>query len=265
MSYKGSIGEQTTGVSALTLSNLTEVSATDMKGTWTGDAIVNAYINSVASSKITGQLPNGNVSEASVTQHQAAITAVGVLTGLRIAASGYSNFGTTAGTSGYGFRDSGGTLQFKNSGGSWAAVGGGSATLTGNNILGSSAANLHELTGSMAVSGSALATPALYVASSNFRVGVGTNSPSHDLDINGELRVRGGLILGRRAKTTSYTIATDDYIIGADTSGGSALTLTLPDASTLSSGRAKIATTNSSGQNIFTIRHGDIAGHSAAS
>jgi len=37
-------------------------------------------------------------------------------------ASGYINFGTTEGTSGYGFRDNSGTLEFKNSGGSWQGV-----------------------------------------------------------------------------------------------------------------------------------------------
>ncbi|WP_250504714.1 tail fiber domain-containing protein [Caballeronia sp. AZ7_KS35] len=38
------------------------------------------------------------------------------------AASAYLNFGATEGTAGYGFRDSGGTLQRKNSGGSWATI-----------------------------------------------------------------------------------------------------------------------------------------------
>ena len=33
----------------------------------------------------------------------------------------YLNFGATSGSSGYGFRDSGGTLQFKNSGGTWSS------------------------------------------------------------------------------------------------------------------------------------------------
>lgn len=39
--------------------------------------------------------------------------------------SGYLNFSTTAGTSGYGIRDNAGTMQFKNSGGSWADLGSG--------------------------------------------------------------------------------------------------------------------------------------------
>ncbi len=40
-----------------------------------------------------------------------------------LAASNYLNWGTTSGSSGYGIRDNGGTLQFKNSAGSWNDVG----------------------------------------------------------------------------------------------------------------------------------------------
>jgi len=38
-----------------------------------------------------------------------------------IAASGYLNFGATDGSTGYGIRDNGGTIECKNSGGSWSA------------------------------------------------------------------------------------------------------------------------------------------------
>jgi len=43
----------------------------------------------------------------------------------------YLNFNSTSGSSGYGFRDNAGTMQFKNSGGSWAAIssGGGGGSL----------------------------------------------------------------------------------------------------------------------------------------
>lgn len=47
-----------------------------------------------------------------------ATTAVG------LPASYYLNFGATLGTSGYGIRDNGGTMEFKNSGGTWAGPGG---------------------------------------------------------------------------------------------------------------------------------------------
>jgi hypothetical protein len=52
-----------------------------------------------------------------------------------LAASSYINFGATDGTSGYGIFDNGGTLQYKNSGGSWTNLSGGTQwTTTGSNI-----------------------------------------------------------------------------------------------------------------------------------
>jgi len=69
-------------------------------------------------------------------------------------AFGFANFGSTAGTGGYGFRDSGGTMQFKNSGGAWAAFGasgGGSASDVG--WIGPQAGKIIT-TGSVGISGS---------------------------------------------------------------------------------------------------------------
>lgn len=43
----------------------------------------------------------------------------------------YLNFGSVPGASGYGFRDNAGTLEFKNSGGSWAPFGSGGGSQTG--------------------------------------------------------------------------------------------------------------------------------------
>lgn len=42
----------------------------------------------------------------------------------------YLNFGSISGTSGYGFRDNGGTMQVKNSGGSWSDFGAGGGSFT---------------------------------------------------------------------------------------------------------------------------------------
>ena len=47
------------------------------------------------------------------------ITGVTPFNPIRLTASAYANWGTTTGSSGYGIRDNSGTLQFKNSGGSW--------------------------------------------------------------------------------------------------------------------------------------------------
>jgi hypothetical protein len=54
--------------------------------------------------------------------------------GVRSAAGTYLSFGSTYGSTGYGIRDNSGTLEYKNSGGSWAAVGsGGGGTPGGSN------------------------------------------------------------------------------------------------------------------------------------
>jgi hypothetical protein len=55
-------------------------------------------------------------------------------TGIKLPGSSYLNFGATAGSSGYGFRDNAGTPQFKISGGAWTDFGsgaGGSTTFAG--------------------------------------------------------------------------------------------------------------------------------------
>jgi hypothetical protein len=246
MSYKFSIGNQDTAASAVYINGLTAVSASvvsgsDFKGSWTGEAIVSSYINDLAASKLTGQLANARVAEANVTQHQTAITALGVLTGLKIAASGYSNFGTTAGTGGYGIRDNSGTIQFKSSGGSWTNLGT-AADLTTNNALGATSSHLHQITGTLAVSGTLETAPSLYVSSADpsvIRVGIGLKSPTHDFDVNGNTRLRGGVVLGRRSKTSAYTVAVDDHIIGVGTDTA-AVTLTLPDADTFTAGQVFI-------------------------
>jgi hypothetical protein len=71
----------------------------------------------------------------------ATVTAAGAFA-LKIAAgnvsypaSGYINFGNTSGTTGYGFRDNSGTMQFSNSGGSWTNFGGSSGLTIGTTTI----------------------------------------------------------------------------------------------------------------------------------
>ncbi len=57
----------------------------------------------------------------------------------------YLNWGTTVGSGGYGIRDNAGTLEFKNSGGIWAAFAGGGGVpwiTSGNNIYNSNSGNV---------------------------------------------------------------------------------------------------------------------------
>jgi hypothetical protein len=77
-----------------------------------------------------------------------------------IAASGYLNFGSTDGSSGYGVRDNSGTIEIKNSGGSWGAPLTASSTITANNFAAGSV-------GSPGLYVVGNATTGLYQATSN--------------------------------------------------------------------------------------------------
>jgi hypothetical protein len=67
---------------------------------------------------------SGNVGIGTATPHHL----LDVNGNIGLVASGYINFGSTDGTSGYGIRDNSGTIECKNSGGSWAACAGGAAS-----------------------------------------------------------------------------------------------------------------------------------------
>ncbi|HOY65004.1 MAG TPA: hypothetical protein PK745_17690, partial [bacterium] len=71
---------------------------------------------------------------------------------------GYMNFGTTSGSSGYGFRDNAGTLEYKNDLGAWAPVAGGGGSYVP--LAGGA------MTGGLTIS-SASATGSLYVDNTN--------------------------------------------------------------------------------------------------
>ena len=96
-------------------------------------------------------------------------------------ASRYLNFGTATGTSGYGFRDNAGAVEFKNSGGSWTGIGSGS---------GSSAFTIGN--------------GFIYNATTSDSVGIGTTTPNSKLNIYG-----GGLQLdpGAASKPTCNSAA----------------------------------------------------------
>lgn len=82
-----------------------------------------------------------------------------ILGGLGAGNFRYLNFGSTAGTSGYGIRNNNGTMEFKNSGGSWTSFAAGGSLpwlVSGNNIYNTNTAN----------------------------VGINAPSPSYRLDVN---------------------------------------------------------------------------------
>lgn len=75
-------------------------------------------------------------------------------TSLLVTASQYINWGSTSGTSGYGFRDNGGTMEVKNSGGSWNGFSGSGtvtngASLTSNQLVIGGGSNAVSTLGSL--------------------------------------------------------------------------------------------------------------------
>jgi hypothetical protein len=137
---------------------------------------------------------------------------------IAVPASGYYNFGATTGTSGYGVRDNGGTVEIKNSGGSWAAPGGGTPGGSNTQIqynnssaFGGAAALTYAasgtnlkvtsqnasdkplvIQGASSQSGDLLtvqdsSSAALVTVSSGGNLGVGTNAPNVKLDVNGTI------------------------------------------------------------------------------
>jgi trimeric autotransporter adhesin len=94
----------------------------------------------------------------------------------------YLNFGATAGSSGYGMRDNSGTLEFKNSGGSWASI-----QSTVNTLLSGSG---QWTTGSGG---------AIYYNGGN--IGVGHTVPNRRLDVSSN-GGSDGLTIGQQADNT---------------------------------------------------------------
>ncbi len=96
-------------------------------------------------------------------------------TGTIIPTNGYMNFGSTSGTSGYGFRDNGGTLEYKNDSGSWAAFtsGGGSyVAKTGDTMTGGLIVSFDTATNSVEITNTT-SGKALYANNTSAGAGFG--------------------------------------------------------------------------------------------
>ncbi|MBI4068215.1 hypothetical protein HY413_02295, partial [Candidatus Kaiserbacteria bacterium] len=94
--------------------------------------LIGATFSSVVAFAWTGPTqtaPNGNVAApinvGTIDQTKNAALGVNSLAvfgnAIISTVGGYLNFGTTAGAGGYGIRDNAGTMEFKNTGGSWGA------------------------------------------------------------------------------------------------------------------------------------------------
>ena len=94
---------------------------------WTGPTATAPGNNTAAPINVgsVNQVKNGNIG----------VNGLAVFGNTLLQGSSYLNFGSTSGTSGYGIWDNGGTLNFKNSGGSWQTIQATVATLVGSGGL----------------------------------------------------------------------------------------------------------------------------------
>jgi hypothetical protein len=111
-----------------------------------------------------------------------------------LAASSYLNFGTTLGSSGYGMRDNAGTIEFKNSGGSWGPP----------TAAASGAAGYVQFSNGSALSSDSTSGGQFFWDSTNHRLGLGTTTPGYPLDVRGSAAGTGN-ILAKNTSATGYS------------------------------------------------------------
>ena len=125
----------------------------------------------------------------------------------------YLNFGTATGTGGYGLFDNAGTLQYKNSGGSWTAF----STSTGN-----VSSALQGQIGFYNASGNTISgTSSLFISQGGY-VGIGTTSPLEKLTINETVSQASGDKAVQAIRVTNNATGGNTYGLYARTDGSSA-------------------------------------------
>jgi hypothetical protein len=168
---------------------------------WTGPTAAPPGNNAAAPLNVgsVNQVKNGNIG----------VNGLAVFGNTLLQGSSYLNFGSTAGSGGYGIWDNGGTLNFKNSGGSWQSL----QTIVSNLVGGGSLTGPYLPTyASWASSGTGSGGAAIYNDNGTYRtlMIVGNNSAggnrevkvwddltvSNDLTVDAVTNAAGGISLG---------------------------------------------------------------------
>lgn len=137
-----------------------------------------------------------------------------------VASGGYVNFGATVGTNGYGFRDNSGTMQFKDSGGSWNDFpAGGSAPSTSKYLIQVADAALPNAQ-SMGALGSGLVFNTTTTGVQSVVANVATGSYLRSAGTGTTPPIWSTLILPNAATTGDLLLATSTNTIGSLTDVG---------------------------------------------
>ncbi|MFA6449330.1 MAG: hypothetical protein WCX65_07685, partial [bacterium] len=166
--------------------------------------------------------------------------------GAAITAGGYVNFGAATGTTGYGFHDNAGTLEFKNNAGVWATIPSG-----GNYVLKAG----DTMTGALSISSAAAATISATNNGGTGKAVSGTSSAAGGVGVYGNSTSSGGagvygtsaFSYGVRGDNTHATSGTAGYFNNTN-AGNTASTLT---ANTVGTG--SLIELQKSGTNKFLV------------
>ena len=170
---------------------------------------------------------------------------------LQVNSTGYVNFGHIKDEDGYGFRDLGGQIQFKNQTGDWAdfqsifggsSGGAGALQLSDGNGEFSSNSKLTFANDTLTVEGTIVANELIVNTIDQTVVNIsmtGSTSFGDSADDThnfvGSMNVSGALTLNRKVITDNYTLLSTDHFVGVDSATN--ITIQLPLASELNDGQ----------------------------
>jgi len=98
----------------------------------------------------------------------------------------YLNFGILSGTTGYGFRDNGGVMEYKNSGGSWAAISSGGGSQLPTIVVAASGGDVTTIQGALDLAASSYAQGCkIYLTDDAYYISTGLLVKSNNVIIEG--------------------------------------------------------------------------------